>query len=132
MAFETTWLLDDHVISTVFSGEVTLDDLQENDRILLEMVEGITGNGPVHIICDVRNVDKFPTQIGPIKKSSEPYLRHDAMGWFILVGLDNRVLRFIGSTIAQITKLKMKNTDTMEEAISVLRRVDVNVSAWQE
>lgn len=122
MPYQTRWLVEGKVVLTEFSGNIDIEDLLENDKDLYRMVT--EGEAPVHIICLASEVDKFPKQIAKINQSAEPYLRNEAMGWFVLVGLDNRLIRFIGSTVAQVTKLKMKQTDSLEEAVGVLKKID--------
>lgn len=122
MSVQTKWLIADRVIETTFSGDITVEDLYANDENILPMIQA--GQKPIHIICDVTRVDRFPTQIVPIKKSAESYLRHNKMGWFILIGLDNKVLRFLGQVIANASGVQMRQTATLEEAFTILRKVD--------
>lgn len=84
-----------------------------------------TGEAPVHNIIDATELGDFPKSLKVLRESSKYSVEHPNAGWNILVGFSsNPLLKFLSSAVSQITGVKFKQVDSIEEAQAVLRRVD--------
>jgi hypothetical protein len=128
MAFQNRWLVEDRVVLVEFSGDITLDELMANDADMLRYVN--SGTPPVHIICKLQGAKRFPTNISNISRSAKQYLTSPNIGWFLIVGVDNPLLTFIGSIVAQVSQLKFKQAADLDEALQVLGRMDFSLAPY--
>lgn len=125
MAHTTEWYLENRIILTEFSETLTIEGLVANDSVILDMVQG--GQAPVHLVIDVRQLDEFPTNISKIRNSARRYLMLDNMGWMVVVGFDNPIIRFLSSVITQMTDINMIQVDDLDEAMARLQKVDLTL-----
>lgn len=125
MAYVNRWLVQDRVALVEFTGDISIDDLQSNDADMLRYVS--SGTAPVHIVCKLTNMGKFPSNIATISQSANQYLRHPSMGWFLVLGINNPFLGFIGKVVANISQLKFKQVDDAADLRVLLARVDATL-----
>lgn len=62
-----------------------------------------------------------------ITHSARPYLTHAAMGWFIVVGIQNHFLSFMTGVVANAAQAKLKQAASLDEALQTLRRLDATM-----
>lgn len=122
MTCETSWYQEGRIILTTLSGDISAEELQANDTKLFEMLE--SSDETVHIMADIRNVGKFPTQLISIKRSSDLYLKHDHMGVFVVIGMNNPIARFLSNVISQMAHIKLTQVDDVDHAIDYLQKHD--------
>jgi hypothetical protein len=127
MAYSMTWLIQDRVAQLTLSGGVTLEDIiaysaQIHDEYLGNRTK------PIHFIFDVAAMSGFPTQVIAIKRASESYMHHQAMGWVVFVGIQNPLMGFLANTVAQTQKIKSQQAKTVEEAMGRLKRLDPSIA----
>ena len=82
----------------------------------------------MHVVCDLKNIEKFPTNVAGMRKSLEQ-MDHERMGWVIVVGAGNALLRFVASVITQfiIRDVRLRMFDTLEQGIDFLREHDATL-----
>lgn len=129
MASKNSWLIENRVILSTFSGEVSLEDLQAHDLDMLKHIEA--GEAPVHVVCDITAMVRYPSNIAAITRSARQHLTHPNMGWFIATGMQNPFLSFIADIVANTSylKLKLKKAHTIEEALDMLQQVDTRLAS---
>jgi hypothetical protein len=128
MSYTIKWHRENRIIHLRIWGSFTDEELITcSNEIRDNFLE--VGIPPVHVICDVLGVESYPHNIAIIKKGSQPYLSHRSMGWFIFLGFDTPIMRFLANTIMQILMRNFKHARTMEDALAILCRVDPGVCA---
>lgn len=123
MSYTIDWLVPQRITIIEIVGNYTSHDLTEST---IQVRDGFLDKGtpPVHLICDVRQITSYPTQIFVIKQASEIYLRHPNMGRLLLVGFDNPLMRFIASAVSQTMRARFQQAESIEQALSNLKAYD--------
>jgi len=122
MPATTEWLEKDRIVITKLFGDLTLDEITLANEKHLEMVAN--GERNIHVILDVSELSKFPTEIRSIKASGDAYLEHPNMGFVMVVGIKNPILRFLSSIVTQLSSADMRQVATIEEAIARINQID--------
>jgi hypothetical protein len=121
MSYELTWVVPERVIEMAFLESFDEDSAQAFEHDINAMLD--KGRRPVHIMIDMRSMDKETTSIGGSMKRS--YYRHPNMGSFIIIGLNKKpVLRFISTLVARGAGIQFKNFDSREQALAYLASVE--------
>jgi hypothetical protein len=120
MAFNVSWYEEQRVILTKLNGNVTLDELKEIDRQLIEFIRA--GTPLVHLIVDMTEMDKMPTNVTQVNGALQ-HLNEDGLGWTILVGA-SPIIRFVGGVVAQIARMRFRALPTFSEALTFLTAQD--------
>jgi hypothetical protein len=126
MPYQVSWYVDQRVIYCSAYGTATIEDIHGlNREVQLRVREG---QPLVHVVCDLKNIEKFPTNIAGMRKSLEQ-MDHERMGWVIVVGAGNALLRFVASLITQfiIPNVRLRMFDTLEQGIDFLREHDATL-----
>lgn len=123
MPYQLSWYQPELIAYVQFSGNFTLEDLQNFSR---EVVANYLSKGqaPVHIIMDVPNVSGFPTNLVALKQTSDEYLHHPGMGKLVLIGFDTPIVNFLTKTLSQIMKLDFRQVKDMDAALATLQKAD--------
>ena len=128
MPYQVSWYVDQRVIYCSAFGIATIEDIHGlNHEVQTRVREG---QPLVHVVCDLKNIEKFPTNIAGMRKSLEQ-MDHERMGWVIVVGAGNALLRFVASLITQfvIPNVRLRMFDTFEQAIDFLHEHDVTLES---
>jgi hypothetical protein len=120
MAYKVTWYVENRIIVQHTYGELAAEDLPEIARRTTLLLD--EGHAPVHIIADIRELNRFPTSISGIRKSLT-YLTHPSLGWAVLVGI-HPVASMILNIITQVARFKATQRATPEAAMDFLARQD--------
>src|SRR4051794_9120350 len=101
-----SWLLESRVIFSYYSGEITVEDLENFNITVRQYLD--QGTAPlVHIISDATNIGKFPLSLGVLNKIMFQERPHPKMGWIIVV-TSNRSLSFISGMLAQLGRARFR------------------------
>jgi hypothetical protein len=123
MPYQVSWYVDQRVIYCRAFGTATIEDIHHLNRETQLHVRA--GQPLVHVICDLKGLDKYPTNIAGMRQSLEQ-MDHERMGWVIVCGAGNALLRFIASLITQfiIPNVRLRMFDTVQQAVAFLREHD--------
>ena len=103
-----------------FFDPMTDDDAEAFNTIMNEYFEA-SSRLFVHGIFDFSRA----TTVYPLKRIAKfTFPKHQRMGWNIFVGLPNKQVAFILSVATQLFKLRVRNVDTMDEALKFVQYVD--------
>jgi hypothetical protein len=128
MPYQVSWYVDQRVIYCNAFGTATIEDIHGLNHEVQSRVR--SGQPLVHVVCDLKNIEKFPTNIAGMRKSLEQ-MDHERMGWVIVCGAGNALLRFVASLITQfvVPNVRLRMFDTFEQGIDFLREHDVTLEA---
>ena len=127
MPIEVSWFVPGRVVLARGYGIVTRDENTESDRLVMQYID--RGTPPVHVIIDVTPVDDFPmyTAQEEIQKSRE-FLKHQQLGWGILCGTSNPVVRFLVSIVTRISRVNFRMFENYDEALQFLKEHDQSIN----
>ena len=133
MPYKTFWYEENKVIFTEVIGNFTFEELQNcNQEFLDNYFESNENNGqPIHLIVDLRSMTDFPKKLGSVRDASRKTANFSQLGWLILIGVDNPLLKFLSTTILQLVRINCKIVQTLEEAEITLERVRFAEAASQ-
>lgn len=118
------WLEENKIAFIEYIGDF-------DDRAVIELNQFVAenylekGNPPVHNIIDATQLGSFPKNLSALREGSSYSVHHPNTGWILLVGFgSNPILKFLSSAVGQVLGIKFKQVETLEDAKSILRRVD--------
>jgi hypothetical protein len=124
--YKSSWLREDRIAYVELIGIYDERLVEEvNTYMCKELLE--KGQAPVHIILDASQLTGYPRNIRVLKKASETTASHPDLGWLLLVGFDNPVVKFFSTVLVQMFKLRFKQVGTVEEAVTTIERVDLSL-----
>lgn len=121
MGIQYGWLVDDVVILTRMTGEVSTESFRQWADALNPFYDQID-YPRMHIIIDATDLEKTPT----IKEMLDIPL-HEKRGWVVIFGMSNRLLKFLASAVVQVTRTEVRFEADLTESLAMLRRVDANI-----
>ena len=120
MSVGVTWLVEGHLLLLNSWGKVNVNELDTMDIHIGEMLEN--SQVPlVHGIHDHSNAEQIPSAKDLMKVKSGT---HPRVGWLIIVGLDDKLMKFFVSATGQVLGLRLRFMKTLEEALTFLQDVD--------
>jgi hypothetical protein len=122
MAHVISWYLDKRIVLVQYSGTLTSTELQTAIPETFRMMDG--GIPPLYMVIDVSAVEKFPMNLGELKRFTEA--KHPSLSWVGMVGM-NPLARFIISALSQFADLKIRPVNTVEEAVAYFSDIDNSV-----
>jgi hypothetical protein len=120
MSFEIRWINEGHLLHVDFFDPMTDADAEAFNNVMNEYFEA-SSRLFVHGIFDFSQA----TTVYPLKRIAKfTFPKHQRMGWNIFVGLPNKQVAFILSVATQLFKLRVRNVDSMNEALKFVQYVD--------
>jgi hypothetical protein len=124
MPISHRWFLENRIVLFKFSGSVTFEEvvsaLEDSARIVNESEEE-----KVHFLHDWSQLERFPTNILQIRKETNAPIRDlRKLGWLVIFGAENRLLRYISQTVLQVFRIRFRMFTHAEDAIAYLRKMD--------
>lgn len=124
--YKTFWLEEGRVAYVEFIGAFSEDLITEmNMYVRDEFIE--RGQAPIHLIVDATGLTDFPRNVRVLKNSTQFSVDNAKVGWVILIGFENPLIKFVSSVIAQMFHLRFKQVKTFEDATDLLQRVDLSL-----
>ncbi|MCU0515018.1 MAG: hypothetical protein MUE40_20880 [Anaerolineae bacterium] len=122
MTYQIRWHIENRVIHFHIWDKFTEAEMISSSEEIGQLLA--QGTAPIHIICDVNGVTDYPRNIPVIKRSAQVYMNNPAMGWFIYLGFEHPIMRFLSSTIMQVLLKNFKHARSMEHVNEILPLVD--------
>jgi hypothetical protein len=123
MPYQVSWYVDQRVVYFNAYGSATVEDIQKMNMETQNYVRA--GQPLVHVLVDLSGLDKFPTNMAGMRQSLQQ-MDHERMGWVVVCGAGNALLRFVASLITQfvIPNVRLRMFDTVQQGIEFLRERD--------
>jgi len=127
MAYEVSWFVDQRVVYFRSYGTATVEDIHNMNRDTQAYVRA--GQPLVHVLVDLSALEKFPTNLSGMRQSLQQ-MDHERMGWVVVCGAGNALLRFVASLITQfvIPNVRLRMFDTVEQGTAFLRERDATLT----
>src|SRR5262245_57571065 len=100
MAYQISWLVEGRVIHAVFTGELTIEEVENYGSDLLTYLDSGT-SALVHVLVDTSQLEKFPVNLRLLNTTLAKNFRHPKIGWSIII-TSNRTITFLSSMLTQI------------------------------
>lgn len=121
MAHEIKWHTEDSIILVQLEGDLEISEFSSFDRQIVAHIDK-SSRPLVHVWVNLLGVTKFPNSVMQVQQSLT-HLKHPKVGWSILI-TENRMIRFVGYMITQITKARFRAFVNPTEALEFLKTVD--------
>ncbi len=127
MPYTIDWYIDRRVTYLQFYGQVVLEDVRGINADSIAFQEA--GIPLVHMIIDISRVEKFPTNLAAIREMMKKQGDSETVGWVLIVGADNPVIRFIASIITQLSgeNIHFRLIDSLNDAVDFLHEHDATL-----
>lgn len=126
MSLRNGWLIEQAVVINQFKGDLRQDDLHAVNKTLLHYLEA-TDAPLLHFVNDFT----MANQMHDFKSQSQlEALRHKQLGWTLMIGTPNTLMRFFLSLTAQLFKIRIRFVNTYAEAEAFLRSVYPDLPAF--
>lgn len=122
MATEVKWLIPDHVICLVGTGELSSGDLLESVSHVVDLIDN-SDTVLTHILVNVRHVAPSTLSVSERVETIRPLLSHPKCGWIVLIRNVNPMNNLVALTAAQIFKARLRCFDTVPEALEFLKNM---------
>lgn len=127
MSHQQAWLIQNHIVYVVFSGEMTAEDVGEAFHQSAEHVIEST-DAPVHFLHNWCDVASFPTSLSKVFKASRNTKAPTRkVGWVVAYGKYNRLFKFMGDIFFQLFSVRFRLYETLEEAVDFLCKQDTRL-----
>ncbi len=114
------WLVEGHLILAKGWHDLRADELPDFDNRVLAALDQVS-TSLLHGIHDYSEVETMP-RIQDLTKLKSG--RHPKIGWVVIVGLNDRLLKFFVSTTLQIFGARIRFMDDMDSALKFLQQID--------
>ncbi len=127
MAYQIGWYQPERILDLALEDDVSLEDA----RYLSQEATGMLAYGTplVHVIVDLSAVTSFPTSLSMIQHMITIPRSTDNLGWVIICGARNSMLRFLATTLTQVAveNVRLHASDNIDDAIQFLYEVDTSL-----
>jgi hypothetical protein len=125
MSYEVKWRTEDSIILVRLWGDLSIDEFPEFDRLILQHIDQ-SQRSLVHVWVNLKEVTKFPANVRQVHKALT-HLNHERVGWSVII-TDNRLIKFVGHMITQLTKNRFRAFTTEAEATEFLKTMDTELA----
>ena len=126
MAYKISWYRENRVMLMTLSEDVPNAELSQMEAEAFEIIKA--AEWVVHAIVDMREMTSNPQNLnsafGNMSRSKHP---NQGISIIVLPKM-NRVAKFVTSTIMQVLRLQFRLCDSMEEAETIVNKLDVRAN----
>lgn len=122
MPVNNSWIIENKVMLLKMYGDVKVEELHEGAKNSLNVLNQSTHK--LHQLIDMSETNSLPSNIAQLGEVSRPVNEHPLMGWVIMYGIKNKLIKFIITMTSHLAKSQLKVADDYESAIAVLKKLD--------
>jgi len=119
MPYTTGWVIDNGIIKTRITQNLTPDSKESKDALLNQMLEQSEKQN-THIILDCTDLN-FPSF------RNWRWIRNARLGWLVIYGIHNPLMKFGMSLGLQALGVRFQFVDNQEAALNFLQEVDITL-----
>ena len=117
MPIRMGWMVENQVVYVELIPPVTEEEIKASQQDGIKLFDQASGSF-IHSIYDMTKIEK-PLGIGLLAKAV--VLKRPRVGYSVTVGAPNSAVKFVGSVVTQIFRLRARFVDTLPEAEEFLR-----------
>lgn len=124
MPAEISWYHENRIIYERFYGTITVEEMITLTQKSEEYREA--GIPLVHTIVDLSGIESFPKNLGAIRAAIKRPAHMERIGWIIIYGTQNPILKFFASAITQVFggQVRFRLCETLEQSLAFLTERD--------
>jgi hypothetical protein len=130
MAVTIHWLVPDQIIHIQYGEVITVEDANQSIQALVDAAEGTTN---LYVISDQSLTKSVGIPISTLRELGKPVFRISRLHSIITVNPQRSVSRQVLSLFVQIIQpfltVKIKEVDSLDEAIIVLKEQGIDATA---
>jgi len=130
MAVQSRWLVQGQVIITDLVGDLSLEDIQTGSQQVVDLLNE-SELDKVHIIGNQTEMGSIPISLKLFTEAAG-FMRHPKLDWFMMYPSENQFARFMASMTSNLAGINHRQVATLEEALTVLTRLDPNLPTVEE
>lgn len=119
MPYQLMWYAEDVIYVEILKDFTEAELTEATRRIREEFLDSRAE--ATHMIVDVQNVVKYPTNLTTVLRASQVYMSHPHLGYIIFLGDHNALAKFIWGVVSRISNIQFENTDSLEGAQQILK-----------
>lgn len=125
MPYKISWYQPNRIVLMQVDGLLTTAEVQT--LIVDAGVYVTTGTPLVHFLVDTQALQKIESVSEALKvvQGNPP---HPNMGWMIVVGKMNPLVKFFLDFVGLITRSRYRRFDTMPESLAFLKEIDLSLA----
>lgn len=116
------WYIPDHVLLTRHIGDISVEDARQVNAETLRLLKESPAPR-IHNIADFSEQTSASIGLRDIRDIISVFGEPN-YGWTVIVGQKNHLTRFLLTATQQIFSMKLKNTQSIEEALQFLKTED--------
>jgi hypothetical protein len=128
MGFEIRWLVPNRIVGVLVSSRLSNEEALAMNNAIRDHINA--GEAPVHLIMDMRQVEVGGNKVSDAKqffiKDKSPNL-----GWTVLIS-KNKMVRFFSTIIMQAANLRVRMTETPEDALNFIAQLEPQLGDLHE
>ncbi len=127
MSYEVSWEIEGRIAMNTLYGEVTAADVRDLRHAARELSQDSTR--PIHTLVDLSGITKYQTNISLMKTAIEFKTEPTLVGWTLIYGAQNPLVRFMASLLTQLSTglMHFRFFDTKEAALEWLIDDDITL-----
>lgn len=130
MGFDIRWLVPGRIIDVTITGEISIEDLENESNIILDMFA--ESDAPlVHVITNEAALESLPTSLQMFSDALD-FMRDPRLGWMIMYPSNDSMSKFLSGMVAGISKVRYRRFDTLEESLQFLVTVDTSLPTVED
>ena len=123
MAYKLSWVIPSRILLIALENEVPMDEMA---RMIDEThVYVNAGLPPVHILIDATKLLNKPINFPEMNRLAKS-MPNPAIGWWVLVN-PGKMVWFAASILSKLLQVKLKSALSIDEALTILNRVDLTL-----
>lgn len=126
MTTQISWYYPERVVYVSITDTLAIEDMIAGHQRNIELINSVDHDYKVHFIFDSSEMKQGPSNFLEIRRAGKDFLAHPRLGWSVGIG-ESTLIRFVSTTIAQITGVKHRGFHYLEDGIQFLQDVDMTL-----
>lgn len=123
MSSEIMWYYPERILFIRLRGNLTEAEIEDGQAYVMNLLEGIRHEDPVHFIYEAQHLNNAPANILKLRDMAKSLTESTQLGWVISVH-DSSIVRLVAATIGQLFGKHARHYARVEDAVSFLQKDD--------
>lgn len=124
------WLVPGKVIYADLIGDLSLESLKEGSDSIISMYNESEFDR-IHILSNQAEMGSIPVSL-KLFNDATPFVRDKRLGWLIMFPEGNQFAKFMATMVTSLAKIDYRHTNSLEEALNLLSRMDQTLPSVEE
>lgn len=120
--FDMKWYIENKIALFLQYQEATLDNVDAMIQAVNQLLDSSPQN-KVAVIVNISGMKGNQSSISAIARRFQQ-TRSDKWGFTVVIGAENRVVKFLGQIFFQLGRVEVRFADDLDGAMAILHRID--------